>query len=256
MANNYKCPYCSRKISYTTRLVEHGQGEHNCSHCQKPSNITQSKGIWRLFTLCTLAAGIIMIFYLLFGNIIQDSYDENGSLGFLVALFFGKGKEIKWIIWELIPFAVFFFVSPKYMNFIPLRKFMEQTPSKIDLTIPTPQRKSNNTYKSEFNTRTIPKVDQEEFTGEYEDISSSSLEKTRNFSVNDAVNVTPASTSTSSSYRSDAPLRRVNSELERDVLREAEYYAQAERVKSEKNQPVQRETAKPSQNNFSGNRKF
>ena len=47
-----KCPYCGRKITYGTRLLEKGEGEHYCKHCKKPSNIVLDKGIWAVFAAC------------------------------------------------------------------------------------------------------------------------------------------------------------------------------------------------------------
>lgn len=266
MDNNHKCPYCSRKIKYSTRLLEHGNGEHMCSHCNKPSNISQNSKIWSLLIICSLSAAVILLFYLIFGNIVDDAYKDHGTLGFLVFLFFGKAKTVKWIFWELIPFAVFFFMSPKYMEFVPLRRYMEQTPSKIDLTVPNmPVTSESNNRTSDGGTRKIPKVERAVHTGVFEDISSSSqerIDKTRHFDVysgvssseneEETVNVTPKSTSKSDSYRSDVPLRKISREVIREVEYEEEYIPTRER----KPQPTPEKNQRPTQGNYSGNRKF
>ena len=57
-----KCPYCNRKISYTTRLIEHGDAEHDCPNCNKTSKITQDSRIWALLLLCSIFALFILIF--------------------------------------------------------------------------------------------------------------------------------------------------------------------------------------------------
>ncbi len=258
-----KCPYCSRKISYKTRLIEHGDAEHDCPHCNKTSKITQNSNIWILLILCSLVALFIMIFYFTSAKSIQNAFEDEGKFAFLVALFFGKAKEIKWMIWELIPFAVFLFVSPVFIEFLPLKRFMEQTPSNIDLSVPV-RTSTARSDKPTGRTRNIPKAQTSSFTGVYEDISSSSgnVDRTRAFRMSDMVSsgetdeitdVTPASTSKSDSYSSDAPLKRVHHEQVR------EYTPKSERIRTEspaQQTPPQRDK-KPTQNgNYSGNRRF
>lgn len=260
-----KCPYCSRKINYKTRLLEHGEAEHDCPHCNKISKITQNSNIWILLILCCMVAVFIMIFYFTAANSIQDAYNDEEKFGFLVAIFFGKYKEIKWMIWEMIPFIVFFFVSPVFIEFSPLKKFMEQTPSSIDLSVPV-RAASAKGDKPTGRTRNIPKTQTASFKGVYEDISSSSdsVDKTRAFKMSDMVSsdeisdegltdVTPAQTSKSDFYSSDVPLKRVNHEQVR------EYTPHSERVRTEV--PAQRSQTsrdkKSSQGgNYSANRKF
>lgn len=260
-----KCPYCSRKVNYKTRLLEHGEAEHDCPHCNKTSKITQNSNIWILLIICCMVAVFIMIFYFTSANSIQDAYDDEGKFAFLIALFFGKSKEIKWMIWELIPFAVFFFVSPVYIEFSPLKRFMEQTPSNIDLSVPV-RNSSARGDKPTGRTRNIPKAQTASFKGVYEDISSSSetVDKTRAFRMSDMVqsgeissdkmtDVTTSHSSKSDSYSSDVPLRRVHHEQVR------EYTPRGERVRTET--PAQRSDSprdkRPAQSkNFSANRKF
>ena len=254
-----KCPYCSRKINYTSRLLEHGEAEHDCPHCNKTSKITQNPNIWILLILCSIVAIFIMIFYFTSANVIQNAYNNEEKYAFLVALFFGKSKEIKWMIWELIPFIAFFFLSPLYIEFLPLKRFMEQTPSNIDLSVPVSS--SSRGDKPTGRTRNIPKPHTTSFKGVYEDISSSSdgVDKTRAFRMSDMeqpekmTDVSHVSTSKSESYSSDVPLRRVNHEQVR------EYTPRAERGSSETpaSKPQPQRDKKPAQNkNFSGNRKF
>ncbi len=259
-----KCPYCSRKINYKTRLLEHGEAEHECPHCNKTSKITQNSNIWILLIICCMVAAFILIFYFTSSKSIQNAYDDDGKFGFLVALFFGKAKEIKWMIWELIPFAAFLFISPLFIEFAPLKRFMEQTPSSIDLSVPV--RSSSRGEKPTGRTRNIPKAQTASFKGVYEDISSSSgrVDETRAFRMSDMVrtgeissdevtDVTPVSRSKSDSYSSDVPLRRVNHEQVR------EYTPRSERIHTEapaqKNQNI-RDKKPPQGGNYSANRKF
>lgn len=258
-----KCPYCSRKISYKTRLLEHGEAEHDCPHCNKTSKISQNSNIWILLILCSLVAVFIMIFYFSSAKSIQSAFDDEGKFAFLVALFFGKGKEIKWMIWEMIPFAAFLFLSPLFIEFLPLKKFMEQTPSNIDLSVPV-RTSDIRSDKPTSRTRNIPKAQTASFKGVYEDISSSSegVDKTRAFRMSDMAqpeeadkmtDVTHRSASKSDSYSSDTPLIRVSREQVR------EYTPKADRIKTETpySNTAQQRDKKPTQNgNYSGNRRF
>ena len=255
-----KCPYCNRKISYTTRLIEHGDAEHDCPNCNKTSKITQDSRIWALLLLCSIFALFILIFYFSFSKSIQYAFDYEDKYAFLVALFFGKAKEIKWMIWELIPFAVFFFVSPVYIEYRPLKRFMEQTSPKIDLSVPVSSRRSD---KPTGRTRNIPKAQTTSFKGVYEDISSSSgnVDRTRAFRMSDIASeetegftdVTPQKTSKSDSYSSDAPLRRVNHEQVREYTPRSERPAETPPAKPEKKTDDKK--TQPN-GNYSGNRKF
>lgn len=255
-----KCPYCNRKISYTTRLLEHGDAEHDCKSCNKTSKITQNPKIWGLLLLCSMFALFVLIFYFSFSKSIQYAYDYEEKYAFLVTLFFGKSKEIKWMIWELIPFAVFFFVSPVYIEYRPLKKFMEQTSPKIDLSVPVSSQRSE---RSSSRTRNIPKTQTTSFKGVYEDISSSSgkVDETRAFRMSDMISeeadsvtdVTPQKTSKSDSYSSDAPLKKVNHDQVREYIPRSERPAETPPARPERKPENKKNT---SSGNYSGNRKF
>ena len=254
--DKYKCPYCSRKIGYGKRLMEHSKGEHTCKHCQKISTVKQDSYIWILLVLCSVVSLIIMVFYLTSGKAIQEICDEQGKMKLLVALFFGDLMIVKWIFWEIVPFLVFYFVSPVFIEFVPQKRFMEQTQTKIDLSVPLV---SYSKTKTDSKVNNIQKQ-RTEFTGVYEDISSSSagMEKTRSFRVTnttdnrDFTDVNKERLSKSQSYSSDVPLVRVSHEAQNvkdDDIKE--YIPVKERAKS----TSQKE--KPSSTgNYSGNRKF
>ncbi len=260
--DKFKCPYCGRKIGYGTRLIEHKKGEHTCNHCQKNSNIKQDSYIWILLALCGVFSLFILVFYLSSAEYIQNIYDDSGKMKFLVSLFFGNLMILKWIIWEMIPFVVFYFVSPVFLKFTPQKRFMEQTQTKIDLSVPIVSTSSKS--KADSRTQNILKK-QTEFSGVYEDISSSSsanMDKTRSFRVSDAqsseyTDVNKERTSKSQSYSSDAPLIRVSHEpvvpAEEDDMKE--YVPSKDREKSHSQVKVTVQTEKP-KSNYSANRKF
>lgn len=267
-----RCPYCSRKINYWRRLLENSKGEHTCKNCRKISNIKQDPVIWIVLILCCLFALFIMIFYFSSAKSIQNTYDETGKMKFLVKLFFGNLKEVKWIFWEIFPFIVFYFISPLFIGYSPQKRFMEQTQSKIDLSVPLTNTSSSPKVKTDQRTRNIPKAKEPVFTGVYEDISSSSssdIDKTRAFRVSDSselykeekkekaevmTDINVQKNSVSSSYSSDAPLIKVShnippAEKDEDVK---EYVPAKDRTKE--NNPAEKE--KPVPPNYSANRKF
>lgn len=263
-----KCPYCARKINYWKRLLEASKGEHICKNCKKISNVKQNSLIWIVLSLCCLFALFIMIFYFSSSKDIQNIYDDTGKMKFLVNLFFGDLKEVKWILWEIFPFIVFYFLSPLFVEYAPQKRFMEQTQTKIDLSVPTGNTPSNQKGKTDHRTRNIPKTKEPEFQGVYEDISSSSsgsMDKTRSFRVTDSVeppkenktneNMTDINrNSVSNSYSSDAPLVKVPHNhsvyADEDVK---EYVPAKERTKE--NKPAASDKKTPPVN-YSANRKF
>lgn len=258
--DKFKCPYCSRKIGYGTRLIEHKKGEHNCNHCQKISNIKQDSYIWILLILCSIFSLFVLVFYLSLANSVQNVYDESGKMKFLISLFFGNLMILKWIIWEIIPFIIFYFVSPMFLKFIPQKRFMEQTQTKIDLSVPIVS--SNSKTKADSRTQNILK-NQTAFSGVYEDISSYSsadMDKTRCFKMSGMQNeeytdVNKERTSKTQSYSSDAPLIRISHEpsvtFEEDDVKE--YVPEKEKNHSQVKVTVQKDKL---QSNYSANRKF
>ncbi len=291
MNKGSKCPYCKRKISYFRRFIEHNMGEHECKHCNKKSNIKQQGLIWALFAICVFFAFAIMLFYLSFSDSIMRENAINGSHATMMKLFFGKFKVVKWFLWEMIPFVLFYFLAPLFIIFTPQQRYMEQTTTSIDLNIPKVPL-NNTAGKKEpvvtTNTRVIPKNSE----GSFEDIRSSSdnLEKTRAFDVNDLsnneesdtslrsegisvrraafesdkteekVNITKPSTSVSNSYRDDSPLRKIPIEerVETKITEKAPEDIK-EYVPSKTTAPTVIRTAKETEKpkgNYSANRKF
>jgi len=272
-----RCPYCSRKINYGRRLLESSKGEHICKHCKKNSNIKQNPLIWIILIICCLFSLSVMIFYFSSAKNIQDTYDDTGKMKFLVTVFFGTFKEIKWIFWEIFPFIVLYFITPLFIEFYPQKKFMEQTQTNIDLSIPLSNTASMQKVKADGKSNKFAKIKEPEFTGVYEDISSSSdIGKTRAFSVSDANNLNDHSeyykdeiekeeeimtdinsqkNSVSRSYSSDTPLIKVSHTSNYQEQEEVkEYIPSKERVQD----AVSKASAndKNTHSNYSANRKF
>lgn len=261
MKDKNQCPYCGRKIKYFQRLTEHNMGEHECSHCKKKSNIKQEGAIWGILFIAALFAVIIMLMYFTCSKSVIAANEAEGKFKLLMFFFFGGAMEIKWLLWELLPFVAFYFLSPLFMTFTPQQRYMVETTTSIDLGIPTELHNtaSIGSPKPETNTRVIPKADEAVFSGEYEDISSSSgMDKTRAFSVNDInqsaasekININSQPTSVSNSYKSDVPLKRIYHEPQRVETEEDDARVYVREEKEEKKAPAK------TGGNFSANRKF
>lgn len=261
-----KCPYCGRKITYGTRFMERGEGEHICKHCKKPSDIVQDKKIWMLFTVTAIISVLILLFYFAFANVVQHEYNADGSHAVLVTLFFGKLKTFKWIFWEILPYLVFFFISPLFINYRMQKKYAYTSADHIDLDTdflpPTEDEIGENTGS----TRVIPKVGMTKVDDDFDfqEISSSSgnLSNTRNFNLKDAMTeVDPESYVKTASHRSDAPLKKVERVKPERVEEPQELY----RVKVLREQERQRQELQAQaksmdkgsqEKNYSANRKF
>lgn len=261
-----KCPYCGRKITYGVRFMERGEGEHICKHCKKPSNIVQDKKIWMLFTVTAIFSVLVLLFYFAFANVIQHGYNTDGSYSVLVALFFGKFKTIKWVLWEILPYLVFFFVSPLFINYGMQKKYAYSSADHIDLGTEFLEPVNTDSAPVSGSTRVIPKVGATKVDDDFdfEEISSSSgnLSNTRNFSLKDAVTeIDPESYVKTASGGMDAPLKKVERVKPERVEEPQELY----RVKVLREQERQRRELeaqaknmdKSSQDkNYSANRKF
>lgn len=259
MKIKYVCPYCSRKITYFNRLTEHNLGEHECKHCKKKSNIKQDRKMWFLLIGVVSLALIIMILYLIFAKRVNFANEESGAYSFLCFMFFGKGYEFKWIVYEMLPFIAFYFLSPLFMTYVPQKRFVEQTTSSIDLNISGVPMVTGGFPTVDGSTRVIPKADEiGEFVGTYEDISSSSdIEKTKHFDVtnisaDEIVNINKTKTSTSASHRSDVPLVKI-------THNEEVRYNEDDEVVVDWNKTKEKYSDKkvaPEKGNYSANRKF
>lgn len=260
-----KCPYCGKKITYGVRFLERGSGEHMCKSCKKPSNVVQNKYIWLLFAGCVLISIFILMFYFAYSNDIQHAYNADGSHVNLIKIFFGRYKTVKWIIWEIIPYLIFFFVSPLFINYQMQKKYAYTSTDHIDLGTDFIPPVNDEHPVNTGSTRVIPKVGVTKVNNDYnfEDISSSSGNNgdTRNFNLKDAMTqINPEDYVRSASYRSDAPLKKVERVQPKKIEEPQELYRvkvlrEQERQKRELEEHA-KNVDKANDKNYSANRKF
>ena len=101
--NNCRCPYCGKSVSYFTALVLRRRGEHYCKKCKKESNVHISKTIWVLFFAVLVIALIILGYFLFVSN-----------------------RENPWfMLYVVIPYFLFFLLSPLFVRLRPKKKFQD-----------------------------------------------------------------------------------------------------------------------------------
>lgn len=261
-----KCPYCGRKITYGTRFIERCEGEHICKNCKKPSNIVQDKRIWMVFIATLIISILILLFYFTFGNVVQHEYNVDGSHGVLVALFFGKLKTFKWIFWEILPYLVFLFVSPLFINYQMQKKYAGMTSEHIDLDTEFLSPSQAEISPASGSTRVLPKVGttkvEDDF--DFQEISSSSgrVSDTRSFNLKEAVTeLNPEDYVKSASGKSDAPLKKVERVKPHIIDEPQELYRvkvlkEQERQRQELQQQAKNIDKNNQEKNYSANRKF
>jgi len=261
-----KCPYCGRKITYGTRLMEKGEGEHLCKNCKKPSNIVQDKKIWMLFAIMAIISVLVLLFYFTFGTVVQHEYNADGSHAVMVALFFGKFKTFKWIFWEILPYLAFFFISPIFVNYKMQKKYAGMTSEHIDLDADFLPPSENEFSPASGSTRVIPKVGNTKVADDFDfqDISSNSgkISDTRNFNLKETVTqINPENYVKSASGRSDAPLKKVERVKPQLIEEPQELYRvkvlrEQERQKRELSEQAKNIDKNTQDKNYSANRKF
>lgn len=103
-----RCPYCGKRISYAAAFSSRRKAEYVCPRCGKQMRVVINKMIVLTFAGFAALALIIMAVWFFCGL----SHNPLGIL--LVAL----------------PFIIFTFISPKFVNFVPLKKYKKSMEAK------------------------------------------------------------------------------------------------------------------------------
>ena len=100
---NCRCPYCDKEISYIKAFSIRRRGEYYCTKCKKESNIHINKTIWILFIVMLLFALVIMGLF----------------------LFKTNKDNLLFVPLVLIPFIIFYILSPMFVRLRPKQKFQD-----------------------------------------------------------------------------------------------------------------------------------
>lgn len=99
--NIKKCPYCGKRISYSSVFYCRRKSEYVCERCGKESRVVINKKIVFAFIVCALISIAIMA-------------------GWIVA---GLAYNPLGILFVALPLLVFTFISTKFLKFEPLKKY-------------------------------------------------------------------------------------------------------------------------------------
>lgn len=99
--NRKKCPYCGKRISYSSVFYCRKKSEYVCERCGKESRVIINKKVTLVFILCALLSIAIMAGWIFAGL----SYNPLG------------------ILFVALPLLVFTLISTKFLKFEPLKKY-------------------------------------------------------------------------------------------------------------------------------------
>ncbi len=99
-----KCPYCGRRIAYNTVFHEKKHGLYKCSRCKKESKVKTDIKLMIAF----LAVVLVVVLYIV---VWQNTGFHNNFAG---------------IFPPIIILIIFYFCTPFFVRFVPLKKYMEK----------------------------------------------------------------------------------------------------------------------------------
>lgn len=239
---NKKCPYCSKRISYVSVYASRRKAEYVCERCGKESKVVVNRKVVLAFVLTAVISVAIMAGWIFAGL----AYNPLGIL--LVA----------------VPFIIFTAISPKFVKFVPLKKYkksMEARKAGIEYSdnLMTSELEENegytfgtsadagsdfkinsdvfNTIKAERNAAREKLIDDELLS------DSSEIKKPAESSES----YVPVIKNVSEKHSSDdVPLKKIHSDNTPRMNRTRHYIPEQE----------EKEQKKPDGNRYSANRKF
>lgn len=110
-----KCPYCGRRILYSSVFSSKTHGSYCCERCKKESKVKINNKMILLFIALCLLVFLFMIFWVSTGNLNN---------------FFG-------VILVSICFISFYLATPIFVDFIPLKKYQNDIKQNEEININT-----------------------------------------------------------------------------------------------------------------------
>lgn len=239
-----KCPYCGKRVSYTSGFASRRKGEFTCTQCGKQSKVVIDKKIYVFFAVAVAISVAIMAVWILL-NLISNPWG---------------------IVLVALPLVIFMFTTPEFLKYVPLKKYKKSMEAKKagivysdnlldDVTDNFSQIQMETEVSGyEINTNVFNKIKEErnaarvqlqqENSDEADDAVTGSGDKTRSFVpvINDV--------SERHASSSDLPLRKIHSDSERSYERPHHY------ITDENERENQEEKKKSVGNRYSANRKF
>ncbi|MCH5303940.1 MAG: hypothetical protein J1E41_03670 [Ruminococcus sp.] len=134
------CPYCGRRISYFTTFHEKKRGIHTCTRCKKESKIKTDFRLIIAFIAVVLVVFMFMVVWMGSGN-------YNNFLGVIITAAI---------------LMVFYFSTPIFIRFVPLKKYRVQEEPKEEFEYEYEPMSDDETFPEEskftFNRDVFDKV--------------------------------------------------------------------------------------------------
>ncbi|MCD8026544.1 MAG: hypothetical protein LUF33_06370 [Clostridiales bacterium] len=103
-----RCPYCERRVSYSSAYSCRRKGEYFCERCGKESRVVVNKTIYLLFAVFALV-----------------------TLGIMAGwLYSGLASNIFGVVLVAVPLIIFMMITPKFLYFEPLKKYKKSIEAK------------------------------------------------------------------------------------------------------------------------------
>lgn len=241
---NKKCPYCSKRISYISAFSCRRKAEYVCERCGKESRVSINRKVVLAFILAAVMSVAIMAGW----------------------IFAGLAHNPLGIVLVAVPLVIFAVISPKFVNFVPLKKYkksMEARKAGIEYSdnLVTSELDENDSLSfgassdagsgfqinsDIFNTIKAERNAAREKLREGELVSHSSEIEKPDESQNEDSYVSVIKNVSEDHSSADAPLKKIHSEGEHHVSRTRHYIPPQE----------EKEQKKPDGNKYSANRKF
>jgi len=98
-----KCPYCSKQLTFFQAFFLRSKGEYFCNKCKKESNVMIRKALILPFIIALLLSLVILFLFL-----------------------FKTDRSNLWFMFFVtIPFIIFYFVTPFFVELRPRKKHMD-----------------------------------------------------------------------------------------------------------------------------------
>lgn len=239
---NRKCPYCSKRISYVSAYSSRRKAEYVCERCGKESKVVVNRKVVLAFVLTAVISVAIMAGWIFAGL-------AHNPLGILLVA---------------VPFIIFTVISPKFVKFVPLKKYkksMEARKAGIEYSdnLITSELEENEgyTFGASADTGSDFKINSDVFNTIKAERNAAREKLKGNEIISDSSEINkpaekresyvPVIKNVSQRHSSDdVPLKKIHSESTQRMNRTRHYIPSQE----------EKEPKKPDGNRYSANRKF
>ncbi len=233
-----KCPYCGKRVSYSLAFSSRRKALYICPRCGKESKVTINKKILILFAICVLIAVAIMMIWI-FADLTSN------PLG---------------IILVALPLVIFTFISTRFLNYEPLKKYkksMEAKKAGIEysdnlITSELEEKETvsfENTGQFNLNSDVFNKIKAERTAAREKLQNTGTISNSSKIETDEKNNVPIIYNISESHTSTDAPLKKIHKE-QSVVTRTRHYIPEQEDLSATK------VIKKPAGNKYSANRKF